>query len=399
MKQGKDNKPHVGIYGRRNAGKSSLINCLSGQNISIVSDLKGTTTDPVKRSFEILGYAPVIFIDTAGIDDEGATGQLRIQRSLETLNIIDMAIIVISNNEFGDYERKIIDKLKELKTVFFIIHNKSDIAPLDNNLKNSLEAEFNVPVIDFTTRNRDQVSLVFDTIKQIAPESTWTFGSLLGDIVSANDIVLLITPIDSEAPQGRMILPQVQVLRDCLDNHCMAFVIQDTEVEEFFRRGIKPRLAITDSQVFHKVKDMIPSDVPLTSFSIVLARSKGDFTNYLKGTPAISKLNDGDKILMLESCSHHVSCEDIGRVKIPNGLRKFTGKQLTFTFVAGLDSIHEPITDFAMVIQCGGCMVTRKQLMNRLKPAIDAGIPISNYGMTLAYLSGIFDKAVEIFVS
>ncbi|MBR4583575.1 MAG: [Bacteroidales bacterium] len=397
MKQGKDNKPHIGIYGRRNAGKSSLINCLSGQNISIVSDLKGTTTDPVKRSYEILGYAPVIFIDTAGIDDEGDTGQLRVQKSLDTINIIDMAIIVISNNEFSTPERDLIDKLNGLKTPFFIIHNKSDITPLDNSLKTSIENEFKVPVIDFTTQNRDKVSLVFDTIKQIAPENTWTFGSLLGDIVEKNDIVLLITPIDSEAPQGRMILPQVQVLRDCLDNHCMAFVIQDTEVEEFFRRGIKPRLAITDSQVFHKVKDIIPKDVPLTSFSIVLARSKGDFANYLKGTPHISELKDGDKILMLESCSHHVSCEDIGRVKIPNGLRKFTGKELDFTFVAGLDSIPEPITDFAMVIQCGGCMVTRKQLMNRLKPAVNAGIPISNYGMTLAYLSGIFDKAVEVF--
>jgi len=397
MKQGKDNKPHIGIYGRRNAGKSSLINCLSGQNISIVSDLKGTTTDPVKRSFEILGYAPVIFIDTAGIDDEGETGQLRIQRSLDTLNIIDIAIIVISNNEFGDYERKIIDRLKELKTVFFIIHNKSDIVPLDSKLKASLEDEFNVPVIDFTTRNRDGVSSVFETIKQIAPESTWTFGSLLGDIINENDIVLLITPIDSEAPQGRMILPQVQVLRDCLDNHCMAMVVQDTEVEEFFRRGIKPRLAITDSQVFHKVKTLIPSDVPLTSFSIVLARSKGDFANYLKGTPHISNLRDGDKILMLESCSHHVSCEDIGRVKIPNALQKFTGKKLSFTFVAGLDQIPGQISDYAMLIQCGGCMVTRKQLLNRLKPAVDAGIPISNYGMTLAYLTGIFEKAVEVF--
>jgi len=397
MKQGKDNKPHIGIYGRRNAGKSSLINCLSGQNISIVSNLKGTTTDPVKRSYEILGYAPVIFIDTAGIDDEGETGQLRIQRSLETLNIIDMAIIVISDNEFGDYERKIIERLKELKTVFFIIHNKSDIVPLDSKLKQSLEAEYKVPVIDFTTTNRDLVPLVFDTIKQIAPESTWTFGSLLGDIVGENDMVLLITPIDSEAPQGRMIMPQVQVLRDCLDNHCIVITVQDTEVEEFFRRGIKPRLAVTDSQVFHKVKNLIPSDVPLTSFSIVLARSKGDFANYLKGTPHIADLRDGDRILMLESCSHHVSCEDIGRVKIPNALRKFTGKNLEFTFVAGLDQIPDKITDYAMLIQCGGCMVTRKQLLNRLKPAVDAGIPISNYGMTLAYLTGIFDKATEIF--
>jgi len=301
MKQGKDNKPHIGIYGRRNVGKSSLINCLSGQNISIVSDLKGTTTDPVKRSYEILGYAPVIFIDTAGIDDEGATGELRIKKTVDTLEIIDMAIIVISNNEFGEYERKIINRLNELKTAFFIIHNKSDIIQLDSELKDSLEKEFNVPVIDFTTTNRDNVSIVFDTIKQIAPDNTWTFGSLLGDIVKKDDIILLITPIDSEAPQGRIILPQVQVLRDCLDNHCTSIVIQDTEVESFFKRGITPRLVITDSQVFHKVKNLIRENVPLTSFSIVLARSKGDFTSYLKGTPAISMLKDGDKILILRA--------------------------------------------------------------------------------------------------
>jgi len=397
MNRGKENKPHIGIYGRRNTGKSSLINCLSGQNISIVSDLKGTTTDPVKRSFEILGYAPVIFIDTAGIDDEGETGRLRIQKSLNTLDTIDIAIIVISNNEFGEYERKIIDKLKELNTVFFIVHNKSDIVPLDSKLRDDIEREFNVPIIDFTTRTRDNIQVIFDTIKQIAPESTWTFGSLLGDIITTNDIVLLITPIDSEAPQGRMILPQVQVLRDCLDNHCITIIVQDTEVEEFFRKGIKPRLAITDSQVFHKVKSLIPADVPLTSFSIVLARSKGDFSSYLNGTPHIANLCNGDKILMLESCSHHVSCEDIGRVKLPTALKKFTGKDLSFTFVAGLDKIPGEITDYAMIIQCGGCMVTRKQLLNRLKPAVDAGIPISNYGMTLAYLNGIFDKAVEIF--
>lgn len=397
MQQGKENKPHIGIYGRRNVGKSSLINCLSGQNISIVSDLKGTTTDPVKRSFEILGYAPVIFIDTAGIDDEGETGQLRIQKSIDTLNVIDMAILVISDNNFGDYERDLIHKINELKTPFFIIHNKSDLAPICSGLKSDIETEFNVPVLDFTTTNRDNISLVFDTIKQIAPESTWTFQTLLGDIVAQNDIALLITPIDSEAPQGRMILPQVQVLRDCLDNHCIAIVIQDTEVENFFSRGIKPKLVVTDSQVFHIIKAKIPADIPLTSFSIVLARSKGDFQNYIKGTPYISKLQDGDKILMLESCSHHVSCEDIGRVKIPNGLRKFTGKKLDFTFVAGLDDIPGKITDYAMVIQCGGCMVTRKQLINRLKTATDAGIPISNYGMTLAYLTGIFNKAVEVF--
>lgn len=397
MQQGKDNKPYIGIYGRTNAGKSSLINCLSGQNISIVSETKGTTTDPVKRSFEIIGFAPVIFVDTAGIDDEGATGLLRIQKTTDTINIIDLAIIVISDNNFGGFEEYIIDKLTELKTPFFIIHNKCDLFPLKDELRDELQAKYNVPIIDFTTRNRDNVSVIFDTIKQLIPENSWSIQSLLGDIIKPNDIVLLITPIDSEAPQGRMILPQVQTLRDCLDNHCITITIQDAEIEKFLTLGIKPRLAITDSQVFHKIKDHIPYDIPLTSFSIILARSKSNFEKYLEGTPKISELKDGDQILMLESCSHHTSCDDIGRVKIPNGLKKFTSKNLFFTFVSGLDEIPNKITDYAMVIQCGGCMVTRRQLINRLKPAIEAGIPISNYGMTLAYISGIFDKAIEVF--
>lgn len=397
MQQGKDNKPHIGIYGKRNVGKSSLINCISGQNISIVSDLKGTTTDPVKRSFEILNFAPVIFIDTAGIDDEGETGEMRIQKTIDTINTVDIAIIVVAESNFDENEKQIIAKLQKLGTPFFIVNNKADIAPIKPELKQELEATYKVPVFDFTTKNNSHLEQFFNTIKQIAPERNWQTASLLGDLIGCNDIILLITPIDSEAPQGRMILPQVQTLRDCLDNHCITITIQDSELEHFFTLGIKPKLAITDSQVFHKVKSQIPDSVPLTSFSIVLAHSKGNFDNYIKGTPAISKLQNGDKVLILESCSHHVSCEDIGRVKLPAALEKFTGKKLNFSFVAGLGQIPEEVTNYSLIIQCGGCMATRKQLASRLQPAIDADVPVSNYGMTLAYTSGIFDKAVEIF--
>ena len=241
--------------------------------------------------------------------------------------------------------------------------------------------------------------LVIPLIRKYMPESAWQSVTLVGDLIGYGDTVLLITPIDIEAPEGRLILPQVQVIRDILDNDGVAVVCKEREVDAFFKRmNPKPGLVITDSQVFLKADASIPKDIPLTSFSIILARQKGDFRNYLKGTPKISELRDGDKILILESCSHHVSCDDIGRVKIPRWLSNFTGKKLLFETVAGLNAIPGTITDYAMVIQCGGCMITRKQLINRLKPAVDAGIPVTNYGMAIAYAHGIYNRAVEPFM-
>ena len=393
---GKDNKLHIILLGRRNSGKSSLINALTGQNIAIVSDVAGTTTDLVKRSYEIPDFASVIFIDTAGIDDSGPLGEMRVEKTRNAISQADMALLVITNNHFGEHERQLAEQLKKLEIPFLVIHNNRDEVALAPALKEKLTTTYHCPVINYSTRE-DNTDLILDALK-----STWKKDnapkSLIGDLLSPGDIVLLITPIDSEAPAGRLILPQVQMIRDILDNHCTSIVLQPEEIAPFLEKtGIRPRLAITDSQVFKKVAAIVPPEIPLTSFSIVLARHKGNFKAYLAGTSRIEELKEGDRILMLESCSHHVSCEDIGRHKIPRWLQEYTGKNFQFDFIAGLDAITRPITDYAMVIQCGGCMITGKQLKNRLQPAIDAGIPVSNYGMTIAYLHGIFGRAMKVF--
>ena len=387
---GKDNKLHIILLGRRNSGKSSLINALTGQNIAIVSDVAGTTTDLVKKSYEIPDFASVIFIDTAGIDDTGALGEMRVEKTRNAISQADMALLVVTNNHFGEHEQQLAEQLKKLEIPFLVIHNKRDESDLTPVLKEKLTTTYNCPVIDYSTRE-DNTDLILNTLKSIWKKDN-TPKSLIGDLLSPGDIVLLITPIDSEAPAGRLILPQVQMIRDILDNHCTSIVLQPEEITPFLEKtGIRPRLAIADSQVFKKVAAIIPPEIPLTSFSIILARHKGNFKAYLAGTPRIEELKEGDRILMLESC------EDIGRHKIPRWLQEYTGKNFQFDFIVGLDAITRPITDYAMVIQCGGCMITGKQLKNRLQPAIDAGIPVSNYGMTIAYLHGIFGRAMKVF--
>ena len=388
-------KVNIVITGRRNAGKSSLINALLGQEKAIVSHIAGTTTDPVKKSYEIPGFASVIFTDTAGIDDEGQLGRQRIEKSLQTIRLSDTAILVFTGNDFGTEEEKLIEEFKKYEIPFFIVHNKSDLSPLSPGLWQELENRYKVQVIDFSAHRSDP-QLLLDVLKTVihAPQHR----SLIGSLVQPGDIVMLVTPIDSEAPVGRMILPQVQMIRDVLDNKCINIVLQPDEITGFLNNtNISPSLVITDSQVFGKVAQLIPASIPLTSFSIVLAHHKGNFEHYLSGTTQIDRLRDGDRILMLESCSHHVSCEDIGRVKIPALLRKHTGKQLEFDFIAGLDKIKRPVTDYALIIQCGGCMITARQLRNRLRPAIDAGIPVSNYGMTIAWVQGIFQRTTSPF--
>lgn len=393
----KDNKTHIGIYGRRNNGKSSIINSLANQEIAIVSDVAGTTTDPVKKSFEILDYAPVILIDTAGIDDEGNLGEKRINKSIQSIASIDLGIIVINNNCFDKYEKQLVDEFNTYKTPFFIIHNKSDICKLDESLKVKLEEQYKTTVIEYSNFKPNN-ELLIKTIKDIAPEASKQHPSIIGDLLKPDDVVMLICPIDSEAPVGRMILPQVQLIRDILDNYCTSIVIQPEQVKTFLNNTkIKPKLVITDSQIFKEADKLIPSDILLTSFSTVLARSKGDFNEYIKGTPHIDNLKENDRVLILESCSHHVSCEDIARHKLPVWLKKHTGKNLHCDIVSGLSNIERPINDYSIVIQCGGCMITKKQLINRLLPAINAGIPVTNYGLTIAYMHGIFERAVAPF--
>ncbi|HNY01562.1 MAG TPA: [FeFe] hydrogenase H-cluster maturation GTPase HydF [Bacteroidales bacterium] len=398
MAKGRDAKPHIGIFGRRNNGKSSLINALTGQEIAIVSEVAGTTTDPVKKSIEIAGIGPVVMIDTAGIDDTGELGMKRVGKTKEVLGLIDLAVLVIAGNEFADPEENLLRDFGSFDLPFVILHNKSDEAAITQALAEAIESRFGTRVIGFSAKHPVNLEEVIAALRAAIPETAYHRQTLVGDLISYGDVVLLITPIDIEAPEGRMILPQVQVIRDVLDHDSVAVVCKEREVDALLRRlSPRPVLAVTDSQVFPKADAAIPKDIPLTSFSIVLARQKGDFANYMKGTPHILKLQDGDRILILESCTHHVSCDDIGRVKIPRWLTNFTGKKLEFDVVAGLSRINRPMTDYAMVIQCGGCMITRKQLISRLKPAVDAGIPVSNYGMAIAYVHGIYNRAIAPF--
>jgi len=398
--KGRESKPHIGIYGRRNNGKSSLINCLAGQDIAIVSDHAGTTTDPVKKSFEITGFGPVILVDTAGIDDSGDLGNKRVERTIRTLDIIDLALLVITENSWGEFEDDLISKFKSLDIPYIIIHNKSDITGPEHDFVLKVKEKTGTELFEFSAVDKRNYESLIELIRTTIPEHSYRTPALLGDLINYGDLVLLITPIDVEAPAGRLILPQVQAIRDILDNDAVAIVLKEREVDAFLKKtGIRPALAVTDSQVFVKADASIPHDIPLTSFSILLARFKGDFENYLKGTRKISELKDGDRVLLLESCTHHVACDDIGRTKIPRWISNFTGKKIEYDVVAGLDTLPRPITDYSLLIQCGGCMITRRQLLNRLQPAIKAGIPVTNYGMAIAYVQGIYNRAIAPLIS
>ena len=378
----KDLKPHIGIYGRTNNGKSTLINKLTGQSIAIVSEQAGTTTDPVKKSIEIFGIGPVILIDTAGIDDTTKLGQQRMEKTYQTLKEIDCAILVLADNQFGEPETKLIEQFKEYAVPFVLV----------NNLFNGV---VNKDAINLNILN-DAPQPIVEALKKAIPESAYKKVSMLGDLIQPGDLVLLVTPIDAEAPEGRLILPQVMAIRDVLDNDCICTVLKETNLQQYFDSNMsRPSLVVTDSQAFAMVSKIVPEDVRLTSFSILLARLRGDFENYLKGTPHLAELKDGDKILMLESCTHEISCGDIGRVKLPALIRKFTGKNIQFDYVSGLTPI-EHIEQYAMAIQCGGCVATRKQLFNRTNLAVKAGIPISNYGMAIAFMTGIFNRATSV---
>ena len=396
MNKGKENKPHIGIFGRTNAGKSSFINALTCSDISIVSSMPGTTTDPVKKSVELTGIGAVILIDTAGTDDQSELGKLRVKKSLDTIKTIDLAIILISENIWDRNEDFLIRLFEEEGVPFILIFNKSDLLLPDEKI---LHRAGNIPNITFSSIQKENIWPVIDLIKNNLPENAFHLQTLVGDLVGYGSIVLLIVPIDIEAPQGRLILPQVQAIRDILDNDAIAIVLKERETDIFLQRsGLKPDLVITDSSIFLKADAMIPKDIPLTGFSVLLAKVKGDFDTYLQGTPIIDKLKNGDKILLLESCTHHTSCDDIGRVKIPRWISNYTGKSLQFEVVSGLNNVPGKITDYALVIQCGGCMITRRQLQGRLRPAKEAGVPVTNYGMAIAWMQGIYKRAVAPFI-
>ena len=396
--KGNELKPHIGIFGRRNYGKSSLVNYLTGQDIAIVSNLAGTTTDPVKKTMEIGGVGPVVWVDTAGIDDEGIVGRKRIEKSFEMLSQSDLALILFTDNRFEAEEVMLVEHCRNRNIPFILIYSQSDRIAPDQALLDRIEEDYDTQVFVLSVKNPALRTPLTLRIREALPETAYVHQSLLGDVISQGDTVVMVTPIDSSAPEGRMILPQVQMLRDILDNNARAVVCRETELADTLQNLKQtPRLVITDSQVYGMVSKLVPDEVFLTSFSVVLARAKGLFENYIQGTPAIDKLQDGDRVLMLESCTHNVTCEDIGRAKLPKLLERYTGKQLLCEAVAGFSALSRPITDYALVIQCGGCVVTAKQLASRLAPAIDAGIPVSNYGLAIAYMNGIFERSMRIF--
>ena len=400
MAKGRESKPHIGIFGRRNNGKSSLINALAQQDIAIVSDVPGTTTDPVRKSMEIFGIGPAILVDTAGIDDSGELGRKRVSRSLAALKTVDLAILLITGNEFEEEEERMVKAFRRQELPFIVVHNKSDIQPPRSDLITHIRERYGAEVLAFCAIDPKNLEDLIEAIRKGMPKTAYMPDSLLGDLIGRDDLVVLVTPIDNEAPEGRLILPQVQAIRDIIDNDAVSVVVKETELETLLSRlQPRPKMVITDSQMFKKVDAIVPKDIPLTGFSIMLARHKGDFVNYLQGTPKIDELKDGDRVLLLESCTHQVACDDIGRFKIPEWMRRHTGKDLEFDVVAGLNELPRAITDYALVIQCGGCMITRRQLVGRLQPATEASIPVTNYGMAIAWLHGIYQRAITPFTN
>ena len=383
------NRPHIGIFGRMNAGKSSLVNVLSGQDTALVSAVAGTTTDPVKKIMEILGVGPVTLIDTAGLDDASELGAQRVAKTKEILDQVNLAIIVFSE-AFGGYEKELAALCRARGVPFFFVHNKSDIYPAAPSRLEKTE------VIEFSCRGGD-AKVLLDAVRKHLPQSAYAQDDIFGGFVQENDEVVLVMPIDASAPEGRLILPQVQAMRCVLDLHAVGIGLQPQQLEGWLKTHT-PKLVVTDSQAFGFVSSVVPASVPLTSFSILFSRLKGDFDLFLNSTPKIDALQEGDKVLILESCSHSVNiCDDIGRVKLPAWLQKKTGKKLHFDIIANLDPLPEDLSSYKLAGQCGGCMVTRAQILNRVHRLARAGVPVSNYGMAIAWCNGIFDRVTEIF--
>lgn len=383
------NRPHIGFFGKMNAGKSSLINALAGQDVSVVAAQPGTTTDPVKKIVEILGAGPVCLIDTAGVDDSSVLGAQRVQRTREALEQVDLAVLVVAGGKLDEADRRLLADFAARDLPFFVVHNKSDLGALEDRVQNA-------DVLEFSCKKPD-VPALLALIKKHLPPSSYAPSGILDGYVRPGAEVVLVIPVDASAPEGRLILPQVQTIRNLLDIGAAAVCVKDTELAAWLGKHT-PDLVVTDSQAFKQVSSVVPPAVPLTSFSILFSRVKGDFELFMRGTRAIDALKDGDHILMLESCSHSVNmCDDIGRVKIPSLLRKYTGKKLEFDVISNLDPLPSDVQKYALAIQCGGCMVTRRQILNRVEKLAAQGVSVSNYGMTLAYCNGIFERVTEIF--
>ncbi len=393
----KANRLHIGIFGKRNAGKSSLINTLVNQEISIVSEIAGTTTDVVEKTMEFLPLGPVVFLDTAGIDDSGNIGEKRIEKTKKVFNRTDIAIIVCDSNGWNEYEINLFNEFKERSIPVLAIVNKQDIRPIETKKLDKIKQYVNEPLLTTLIKNRDVVYKLKEQLISICPDDFITPPSLLGDIVKTGDTVVLVIPVDKEAPKGRIILPQVQVLRDLLDNKCKAVVTQDTELDSALKNLKEPpRMVITDSQAFNTVAEIVPKEIELTSFSIIFARIKGDLKEFYNGAEAIDNLKDNDKVLICESCSHHQIEDDIARVKIPRLIKQKTGKNILFEYHSGHD-FPENLNDYALLIHCGACMTNRKEVLSRILKCKKTNVPITNYGITIAHCIGILKRAVKPF--
>ena len=396
MKELKSNRLHIGIFGKTNVGKSSLLNRITGQEVSIVSDIAGTTTDVVEKSMELLPVGPVNFLDCAGINDKTAIGIQRIEKTLKVLNRTDIAVLVCDYNGFDEYDKSLIERFNGLNIPYIVVINKSDIEQISDEKLNEIKEYCKNILITSAMTDGEIVFRFKSELIKLLPEEFVNTPKIVGDIVPEGSTVILVIPIDKEAPKGRIILPQVQTLRDLLDSGCVTLAVRDTELKSALE-GLKtlPSLVITDSQAFKKVDEIVPQNIALTSFSILFARLKGDLKAFIEGAKAIDNLQDGDKVLILESCTHHAIEDDIGKVKIPNLLKKKTGKNLIIEHFSGHD--FPEVSGYKLIIHCGACMTNRREVLSRILLAGKAGVPITNYGIAISYCLGILNRAVSIF--
>lgn len=379
---------HIAFFGKRNAGKSSLLNAFTDQNIAIVSDVKGTTTDPVYKNMELLPLGPVVVIDTPGIDDVGELGALRVEKAINVLNKTDLAIIVCeAGRKLDEQEQNIAESAKQRQIPYIVVYNKSDL------LSDLPQAEQNEIYVSAKTKYgiNDLKNRCASLVKDVQNNKR-----VVADLIEPCDIVVLVVPIDKSAPKGRLILPQQQTIRDIIDSGASAIVCRDSELEQTLKKlAVKPKLVITDSQVFGKVNKIVPADIPLTSFSILMARYKGDLPLVVSGAKAVDSLKQGDKVLISEGCTHHRQCEDIGTVKLPNWIKQRAG-QVEFCFTSGTE-FPSDLSEYKLIVHCGGCMLNEKEMKYRLRCCQSAGVPVTNYGTLIAYLNGILERSVQMF--
>jgi len=392
MKTQRGIRPHIAIFGRRNAGKSSLLNAITRQDVAIVSEVAGTTTDPVEKLMEFLPLGPVVFIDTAGVDDEGALGIARVKRTFKVLEKTDVAILVADVRCWDKTEDELLGAIRKHDIPVIVVMNKADVAP--GRLSNEPAG---VPVVYVSALTGEGVDRLREAIIEAVPESFISAPAIVGDLIDPGDAVLLVVPIDMEAPKGRLILPQVQVIRDLLDSDACAIVVKEREIRSMLARLKEPpSLVVTDSQAFLKVAADVPENIRLTSFSILFARQKGDLSAFVQGSAAIDTLKSGSRVLVAEACTHHPIGDDIGRTKIPRWLAQYTGTRLSFDTVAGND-FPDNLSDYDLVIHCGSCTINRRLVLSRIMKCRAAGVPITNYGLAIAKSLGILDRALSPF--